>query len=82
METITAIRPMPTVTISNRYYRADLRQTRVALMAWFETNCRNDYGYEFDGNEIYWITSIGPADGLIETGSDPGLSIALRRGGQ
>jgi hypothetical protein len=50
-------------------------------MAWFETNCRNDYGYEFDGNEIYWITSIGPADGLIETGSDPGLSIALRRGG-
>lgn len=71
---------MPTVPTSSRYYRADLRQTREALLSWFEANCRNAYGYEFEGSEIYWLSSTGPADGLIETGSDPGLSVALRQG--
>ena len=78
--TITTRPEMPTVTFRPRTWRADLRATREALLSWFETACRGEFGYEFEGHEIYWLSAVGPADGQVDAGHDPGLSVGLRQG--
>ena len=78
--TTTTTRPeLPTVPVHPRTWRGDLRATRDALLSWFESY-RGPYGYEVDGHEIYWLSAVGPADGLVDAGQDPGLSVGLRQG--
>lgn len=79
--TITTRPAMPTVSVHPRSWRGDLRATREALLSWFETVCRTQYGYGLDGHEIYWLSAVGPADGLVHAGDDPALSVGLRHGG-
>lgn len=82
----TATRPavhllpsLPTINVNQRWAAA-LTDVRVSLLDWFDQNLKAEYGYEIGGNEIYWLSSIGPSNGTVMTGSDAALAVALRHG--
>lgn len=77
--TITTTRPKLPAVPTNSRYRCSLAATREALLAWFE-GFRGPFGYEIEGHEIYWLSAVGPADGTVEAGHDPALSVGLRQG--
>jgi hypothetical protein len=74
------ITAMPTVYVSPLSYRGDLRALREAFTTWFESTFHGEFGYQIDGHEIYWLSQVGPTDGLICADFDPPLSVGLRRG--
>ena len=82
-DTICAVPAMPTVKTSHTHYRADLRHVRAAILEWLTTNYTDGSGHDFsfNGNEIYWVSAVGPVDGLVDSGTEPGLSVAMRYGG-
>jgi hypothetical protein len=74
------LRPsLPTINV-NQHWAAALADVRASLLGWFDQNLKAEYGYEIDGNEIYWLSSIGPSNGSVMAGHDPALAVALRHG--
>lgn len=69
----------PTVT-TNKHHLASLASLRLALEDWHHRSFKDEHGYSIEGNEIYWLERTGPADGIVNVGINPGLSVGLRQG--
>lgn len=77
----STVPPLPTVYLHPRTWRGSLADTRQALDQWFETTCRTDLGLRLGPHEIYWLSYIGPTDGLVDASSDcPPLAVGLKPG--
>jgi hypothetical protein len=82
----TASRPLvhllpslPTIKVNHRW-EASLEDVRVSLIEWFDQNLKNEYGYEINGGEIYWLSVAGKSDSTVEAGHAPALAVGLRHG--
>lgn len=69
----------PTIA-TDKHHMARLAVLRLAWQTWFHSSFHSDHGYSIEGNEIYWSQDIGPADGAVDVGVHPALSVGLRQG--
>ena len=72
--------PSLPVIIVDQHWQAALSDVKESLLKWFDQNLKGGFGYEINGNEIYWLSDRGTRNGIVLAGHDAALAVALRHG--